>query len=296
MSGANTALTTELNATNAALTALTARVVKAETAITDLQARMMKVEAALLPAPAPAPTPTPTPTPTDPQIQWKASMEAGNLSQWSEKVNSGSADTTVVTAASVGIPARASSAYVMQQAVTGAPGGTRMQRYDEVDRLCRAGTKLYWSWYDYFPTPVSFDASGMYQIWGSLSMQSAVFGSVSDVFFSLGFTPTGNALRLTYNPTSRASLSPKVEYVSPTPVPVGKWNFFEIEYLPRGNNTGSFRLWMNGALIFELLNIQTQYPLVGQTPLLTVIEQTGYGDVAFAHYVDDVTLSLGRMP
>ena len=242
-----------------------------------------------------APLSVTTPVSALPQIMWSAHMLAGNLSEWDEKVNSGSADTTVVTPASVGIPPRSGS-YVMKQAVTGSSGGTRMQRYPEVDALARAGTKLYWSWYDYFPTPVSFSTSGMYQIWGWLSVQSSAPQAVSDVFFSFGFNPTGNTLRLTYNPTSRASIAPKTEYTSSVPVPVGSWNFFEIELLPRGNATGSIRIRMNGALIFELLNIQTQYPLVGQTPLLSVLEQTGYGDVAFAHYVDDVALSLGRMP
>ncbi len=230
--------------------------------------------------------------------------EYGDLSEWlsnGEEINTGSADTTVVTAASVGIPPRGGS-YVMKQAVTVSPGATRMQRYPEVDQLARAGTKFYWSWYDYFPTPISFDIDKMFQIWGSLSIQSNVFGALSDVFFSFGFTPTGNKLRLTYNPTSRASLPPKAEYTNSTPVPVGLWNFFEIEFLPRGDATGSLRLWMNGALQFELLNTQTQYPLAidqthpkGQQPLLTVIEQTGYGDVAATHYVDDVTISFERM-
>src|SRR2546426_5679379 len=142
---------------------------------------------------------------TLPQIQWSAGMEGGGLNEWSEKVNSGSADTTVVTPASVGIPPRSGS-YVMKQAVTGVPGGTRMQRYPEVDQLARAGTKFYWSWYDYFPAPISFGIDKMFQIWGSLSIQSNVFGALSDVFFSLGFSPTGNTLRLTYNPTSRQSL------------------------------------------------------------------------------------------
>src|SRR5437667_21039 len=242
-----------------------------------------------------APLSVTTPVSALPQIMWSAHMLAGNLSEWDEKVNSGSADTTVVTPASVGIPPRSGS-YVMKQAVTGSSGGTRMQRYPEVDALARAGTKLYWNWYDYFPTPVSFSTSGTYQSCGWLSVQSSAPQAVSDVFFSFGFNPTGNTLRLTYNPTSRASIAPKAEYTNATPVPVGKWNFFEIELLPRGDKTGSIRIWMNGALIFELLNIQTQYPLVGQTPLLSVLEQTGYGDVAFAHYVDDVTLSLGRMP
>ena len=137
----------------------------------------------------------------------------------------------------------------------------------------------------------------MYQIWGAMSMPSSVQFSDADIFFSLGFTPSGNMLQLTYNPTSRASLLPKFVKTGNL-VPVGQWNLFEIEYLPREDATGSFRLWMNGALVFELLNIQTKYPLTSpaQYPLLGVVEQTGYGDAVFAHYVDDVTLSLGRMP
>ena len=234
-----------------------------------------------------------------PQILWSAHVLAGNLNEWSEKVNSGSADTTVVTAASVGIPPRSGS-YVMKQAVTGSSGGTRLQRYEEVDALSRAGTKFYWSWWDYYPTPISFSIYDMFAIWGWWSVQSAVFQAASDVFFGLGFTPTGNMLGLVYNPTSRANLAPKFIKTSSVPVPVGKWNFFEVELLPRGDATGSIRVWMNATLIFEVLNIQTQYPLVGQTPLLSGIEQLGYGSgltpTPAIHYVDDVTISLGRMP
>src|SRR2546426_771190 len=141
-----------------------------------------------------APLSVTTPVSTLPQIQWSAGMQTGDLSQWSEKVNSGSADTTVVTPASLGIPPRSGSSYVMKQAVTAVPGGTRMQRYPEVDALFRAGTKFYWTWWDYFPTAVSFSASQMYQIWGAMSMPSSVQFSDADIFFSLGFTPSGNML------------------------------------------------------------------------------------------------------
>jgi chitodextrinase len=246
-----------------------------------------------------APLSVMTPVSTLPQILWSAGMNTGDLSEWSEKVNSGSADTTVVTAASVGIPPRSGS-YVMKQAVTGSSGGTRMQRYDEVNALSRAGTKFYWSWWDYFPTPVSFSIYDMFGIWGWWSVQSNVFLAASDVFFGLGFHNTGNTLDLVYNPTSRSNLSPRMQYTSGVPVPVGKWNFFEIELLPRGDATGSIRVWMNGTLIFEVLNIQTQYPVVGQTPLLSGIEQFAYGSnvtpTPCIHYVGDVTVSLGRMP
>src|SRR2546427_7717231 len=61
-----------------------------------------------------------------PLLLWSAGMKMGDLSEWSEKVNSASADTTVVSAASAGIPP-GDSTYVMMQAVAGTPGGTSMR-------------------------------------------------------------------------------------------------------------------------------------------------------------------------
>src|SRR6202007_401441 len=59
-----------------------------------------------------------------PQILWGSHLLTGDLSEWSEKVNSGTADTTVITAASVGIPPRSGS-YWMKQSVSNPTGGTR---------------------------------------------------------------------------------------------------------------------------------------------------------------------------
>jgi hypothetical protein len=56
---------------------------------------------------------------------------------------------------------------------------------------------------------------------------------------------------------------------------------------------------MNGQTLFDLTAIKTMYPNFGQR-LMLVIEQTGYGSgltpTPAIHYVDDVTISLGRMP
>src|SRR2546430_390125 len=57
--------------------------------------------------PVSTPLPAPTPPPVSlPQIQWSTGMEAGNLLEWSEEVNSGSAgaDSVAVKAAVAGIP------------------------------------------------------------------------------------------------------------------------------------------------------------------------------------------------
>src|SRR5881392_2896343 len=71
------------------------------------------------------PTSAPTPPPYDPQIQWRTGMETGDLSAWSEKVNTGYADSAAVTIASEGMAARMStlfnlpSAWVMKQSWNG---------------------------------------------------------------------------------------------------------------------------------------------------------------------------------
>jgi len=228
------------------------------------------------------------------QILWSAHTLAGNLNEWSEKVNSGSADTTVVTAASVGIPPKGGS-YVMKQAVTGASGGTRMQRYPELDALARAGTPFYWTWWDYFPTSISFGSNDMFMLWGTWSVKTAVPNAPGDPLWGLYFHNTGNTLDLVFNATWNAGLPATKVYNSPIPVPIGRWNKFEIFTDPAGHIT----VWLNGQMLFDLSGVMTVYPQVGQTPLLFGIEQTGYGSnltpIPFVHYVDDVTVSLGRV-
>jgi hypothetical protein len=269
----NAATTADLAALHGLVTDLTGRVANLETAVA-------KLIAAVPPVVVP---------PYDPQVKWKASFEAGNLLEWSEKVNSGTADSTVVSTIAH------SGTYCMQQSVTGASGGTRMQRYPEVDTLARAGTPFYWTWWDYFPTPISFGIFDTFIIWGAWSVKVATPGALPDAFWALVFHNTGNTLDLIFNPTSNAGLPARHGYTSSVPVPVGQWIKFEVYVNPAGHIT----VWMNGAQLFDVAQIM-QYPFVGQTPLLFGIEQTGYGSnltpTPCTHYVDDVSVSLGRMP
>jgi hypothetical protein len=238
-----------------------------------------------------------------PLVLWSASTATGGLGDWSEKVNSASADTTVVSAASVGIPPKGGS-YLMMQAVTGANGGTRMQRYPEVDFLARAGTTFYWSWWDYFPTSITFGVFDTFILWG-LNSKSAS-GSAGDPFWGLVFHNTGNTLDLVWSPDKtgpvegpHADESGRRIYNGSTPVPVGQWVFFEVMVTPRGDFTGAIKIWINGQVLFDQSLVKTMYPNVGQTNLLMWLEQTSYGSgltpTPAIHYVGDVTLSLGRM-
>ena len=241
-------------------------------------------------------------------------METGDLSAWSEKVNTGYADSAAVTIASAGIPARMStlfnspSAWVMKQSVIRPSGvleasGTRMARYPEINALAKAGTTFYYSWWDFFPTALSYDASGWYNHW---QIESNDASNTGTPVWALGFNRSGNTMWLGWGPTASVPVQgPHVgesgdrTYTSPIAVPVGQWVFFEVMITPRGDFTGALKVWMNGQVLFDLSSIKTQFPYVGQS-LLTWITNNNYGTgltpTPFVHYVDDVSVSLGRMP
>ena len=236
----------------------------------------------------PASVPAPAPV-LAAQVAWSAGMETGSVAEWSEKVNSDSADTVASR------DFAHSGSWSMKQSVTGAKGGTRMQRYPELDALARAGTPFYWTWWDYFPTSISFGSNDMFMLWGTWSVKTAVPNAPGDPLWGLYFHNTGNTLDLVFNATWNAGLPATKVYNSPIPVPIGRWNKFEIFTDPAGHIT----VWLNGQMLFDLSGVMTVYPQVGQTPLLFGIEQTGYGSnltpIPFVHYVDDVTVSLGRV-
>ena len=240
-----------------------------------------------------------------PQILWSAGMEMGNMSEWSEEVVTGNAATVAVTAASVGIPPKGGN-WVMQQSVLGASGvaeasGTRMFNYEPLNTLAWAGTTMYWSWWDYFPTTITFSPNDAYILWGIIGKDAA--GSYNPIF-SLVFHNSGNTLDLIWSPNNKApSAGPHIGesgwrlYSSNAAVPVRQWVFFEAMITPKADFTGALKFWMNGQVLFDLSQVKLMYPYTGQG--LFALEQAGYGSgltpMPNVHYVDDVTLSLGRM-
>jgi len=257
--------------------------------------------------PLTTPPPAPTPPPVSlPQIQWSAGMETGDLSQWTEKVNTGYADSAAVTAASAGIPPHG-GAWVMKQSVIRPSGvveasGTRMARYPEIDALAKAGTTFYYSWWDFFPAALSYGSGGWYNHWQIASNDASNTGTP---VWALSISGSGNTMVLAWGPNGsvpvqgpHAGESGDRTYTAPIAVPVGQWVFFEVMITPRGDFTGAIKVWMNGQVLFDLSNVKTQFPYVGQG-LLTWITNNNYGTgltpTPFVHYIDDVTLSLGRI-
>src|SRR5437867_10154004 len=152
--------------------------------------------------PLTTPPPAPTPPPVSlPQIQWSAGMETGDLSQWTEKVNTGYADSAAVTAASAGIPPHG-GAWVMKQSVIRPSGvveasGTRMARYPEIDALAKAGTTFYYSWWDFFPAALSYGSGGWYNHWQIASNDASNTGTP---VWALSISGSGNKMVLAWGP------------------------------------------------------------------------------------------------
>ena len=306
---ANVPFATELTATNANLlalaqlvAALTARVTIDETAFKALAAELIQDEALIAALTTPAPAPVPPPV-VDPQVQWRASMETADLSAWSEKVNTGpAADSTVVLVANEGIAPRVSklfnlpSLYAMKQSCSptaSSSAGTRMARYPEIDKLARAGTPFYYSWWDFFPSAISIGFGGWYNHWQIASNDPT--GKPVPLWV-LGIEP-GMIPNFTSDPTATQGASKT--FRSALAIPVGQWNFFEVYIVPRPDATGALKLWLNGQLALDISGVQTQFALASQS-LLTWVTSNAYGmglsPVPFIHFLDDVTLSLGRMP
>jgi hypothetical protein len=259
--------------------------------------------------------------PYDPQVLWKADMEVGNLSQWGDgspsggQVNNGTAVSTAVLAANEGITAH-SGAWVMKQQTSG--GGTRIHpAIAQIDTLVKAGTPFWLTWYDYYPAQIKFGPNDQFN-----------FVSINGLDANLSYNPvwgwylngTDGTLVMVYSPNDKAPLpgphatdtaatsldgAGKRAYYPPAPaapMPIGRWIRFELYTKPAADFSGAIQFYMDGAKLFDLSSIVTRYPGTGDpgVPGWEYIAFMAYGSnltpVPAVHYVDDVTLSLGRMP
>jgi hypothetical protein len=261
-----------------------------------LSDRIAKLEAVIFP-------------PYDPKIQWRTGMESGDLSAWSEQVNTGFAASSAVQLVLEGIIPHLSkpSLWAMKQVVnapsnTAEASGTRISRYPEINALCKAGTPFYYSWWDFFPIGMSYGAGGWYNHWQIASHDGTPGGYYP--IWVLGINGSGMTTSLTWSPNNKAPAEgPHVgetgsrTYTSAIAVPVGQWVFFEAMVKPASDFTGALKMWVNGQVLYDLPSIKTQFPFSTQ-PTLAWIANNCYGvgfAMPFAHYVDDVSLSLGRM-
>jgi len=240
--------------------------------------------------------------PAPARILWSAGMETGDLSEWSSQTNSGSAESVAVTAASAGI-APNSGNWVMRQSVTGSSGGTRMARFPEIAALTKAGTTFYVSWWDYYPTKVSFGPGDSFNIWTLASFDAV---GVPNPVWGLFLDGSSFTLILAWSPANNAPAegphageSGRRGYASTLAPPVGQWVFFEIMITPSADFTGAIKVWMNGQVAFDQSLVKTRFPDSALGGFMYVIHDaygSGLTPTPYHHYVDDVTISLDRLP
>jgi hypothetical protein len=227
-------------------------------------------------------------------------METGDLSEWSDRVNSGSANSTAVTAFSAGIPPKTGN-WVARQSVTGSSGGARLMTYPGMCALSVAGTTFYTSWWDYYPAKITFSIYDMFSFFQFDSRDAnGVYSPIWDFDIGPNFTP-----QLIWSPNNMAPPGPhagesgKRIYNSTQPIPVAQWVRFEVMVTPSAAFTGAVKMWMNGQVIFDLVNVKTRFPDVGLGGCMYT-EHNAYGSgltpTPAIHYIDDVTVSLGRLP
>lgn len=261
----------------------------------------ISVQASTTTAPT-SPTPPPTDSNATPTVLWRAGMEAGNLGEWSDQVTSGSASSVAVTASSAGIPPKAGN-WVMRQSVSGS-GGTRMVRYGEIDSLVKAGTTFYVSWWDYYPKKISFSIYDYWNMWQIASRDSTC---AFHPIWVMDLNGSDSTLKLYWSPNKKApSEGPHAGesgtrlYTSSAVLPTAQWNFFEVMVKPASDFTGAIKVWLNGNLVFDQSNVKTRFPDDGNCSGWMGVNHNAYGDNLTpnpaTHYVDDVTISLGRMP
>jgi hypothetical protein len=93
-----------------------------------------------------------------------------------------------------------------------------------------------------------------------------------------------------------------IAYDQVAPIPVGKWTFIEVMVTPREDFTGAVKVWQDKALLFDLSAVKTKYPEanVAAGAQSFFIAKNAYGQsinpIPHAHFCDDFTISLGRLP
>jgi hypothetical protein len=180
-----------------------------------------------------------------------------------------------------------------------------MQRFPEIDALTKAGTTFYVSWWDYYPTRITFGPADMFTNFQICSQDS---NGVFSPIWGLYLNGVDSTLILVWSPNRMAPAAgphagesgPKVyNPLQLIAVPVGQWVFFEVMITPSSVFAGAVKVWMNGQLLFNQTLVKTGFPNVGLGGF-QYVQHTAYGSgltpTPASHYVDDVTISLGRMP
>jgi hypothetical protein len=198
--------------------------------------------------------PSPSPNAAPGQTLWSADHETGDLSQWyfpsrapgsdsgGGKFNSGVADSEVSQE-----HAHSGQWSVRMQATPPPKSGTRLFRWSEP----RKYEDVHYSAWFYFPQSYKADQ------WWNIMQWKSKRPTSNDPFLMLNVGNRGNEAMYLYLHNWQTKKSYPAE--SSSTVPVGRWFKVEAQYRCAADESGRARVWLDGALVFDVAGVQTRY-------------------------------------
>jgi hypothetical protein len=220
-------------------------------------------------------------------VLWSADFESGNISQWyapssGPTGNYGGGEFTTATGYSQMTQSRAHTgrwSLAMTLSATPPESAVRMFRWLEP----RAYTKLYYSVWYYFPQQYRVS-----RYWNVFQWKSKRPNGAVDPFFVLDVSNhTSGTMSL-----SLVDWQKQVKFgQSVTDVPIGQWFNVEAMYTCAGDATGHVTIWQDGAMLFNLANVQTRYA-DGDCQWSVDNYSDGLSPAPATIYIDDAVISL----
>ncbi len=234
---------------------------------------------------------------------WSSDMESGLLDEWErsslQKTPCGGAFSSGFGRSEPSEDVARSGRWSVKMTIPGmsaepAVSGARMHRWCESQR----NDELYYSVWYYVPQTYMVEPQG----WLNLFQFKSKIGSKSDPFFFLDVRNTSATGEMRFLLTWWAGLQVDGPHsgqrgyrvwLSPQPIPVGRWFKVEARYVCAGDFGGAIQVWQDDAEIFRLEGVRTRYPDgdcqwgvnnygVGVLPSPVVI------------YIDDAAIAISR--
>jgi hypothetical protein len=246
--------------------------------------------------------------PYDPRVLWRAGMEAGNMLEWYLDGGGGEFNgnpgnlpgTGLVPSDVAGSRSEASQEqahsglWSAKLSIPGAWGAVRLWRWKEA----MANPALYYTAWYFVPQVYTVNAGGTTNWWQYKSTDA----THNDPFFLIGWqnpTPTTMRMQLVWwGPSTDGPFAGQTGWkgwMAPVDVPIGRWFKFEVRHVSAGDFTGAIQVWQDGVELFHLEGVKTRYP-TGNTQWALSNYCSNITPSPCYHFVDDVTISLGRMP
>lgn len=220
-------------------------------------------------------------------VLWSADFESGSTAQWyapstrASGAYGGGEFTSGAAYSEVSESYAHSGRWSLAMTINALPpeSAVRMFRWREPQNH----TKLYYSVWYYFPQHYRVT-----RYWNVFQWKSKRPNGVVDPFFVLNVgNPTPGAMSFTLVDWQKQAKFDQAV----TDVPVGRWFKVEAMYTCAGDSTGHVTFWQDGAMLFNLANVQTRY-VDGDCQWSVDNYSDGLSPVPATIYIDDAAISL----